>query len=51
MAGDAGISAVKIWDLGPNGDAEWANLPDAGSRQVEFMPDGRQRGYEHRDER
>jgi DNA-binding SARP family transcriptional activator/class 3 adenylate cyclase len=22
MAGDAGITAVKIWDLGPNGDAE-----------------------------
>ena len=25
-----GITAVKIWDLGPNGDAEWANLPAAG---------------------
>ena len=30
MAGDAAISAVKIWDLGPDGDAEWANLPAAG---------------------
>ena len=40
MAGDAGITAVKIWDLGPNGDAEWANLPAAGA-PAEFMPDGR----------
>ena len=40
MAGDAGITAVKIWDLGPNGDAEWANLPAAGV-PAEFMPDGR----------
>ncbi|HWO69452.1 MAG TPA: BTAD domain-containing putative transcriptional regulator [Actinomycetota bacterium] len=39
MAGDLGISAVQIWDLGPNGDAEWLNLP--GATQVEFMPDGR----------
>ncbi|HWL48335.1 MAG TPA: hypothetical protein VNT92_00525, partial [Acidimicrobiia bacterium] len=30
MAGDEGISAVKIWDLGPGGGAEWANLPAAG---------------------
>ena len=41
MAGDAGISAVKIWDLGPNGGAEWANLPAAGDPAAEFMPDGR----------
>ena len=41
MAGDAGISAVKIWDLGPTGDAEWANLPAPGVSRVEFMPDGR----------
>jgi WD40 repeat protein/DNA-binding SARP family transcriptional activator/class 3 adenylate cyclase/tRNA A-37 threonylcarbamoyl transferase component Bud32 len=40
MAGDAGISAVKIWDLGPSGDAEWASLPAAGA-PAEFMPDGR----------
>ena len=30
MAGDASISAVKVWDLGPSGDAEWANLPAPG---------------------
>ncbi|HUP20633.1 MAG TPA: BTAD domain-containing putative transcriptional regulator, partial [Gemmatimonadota bacterium] len=41
MAGDVGISAVQIWDLGPNGDAEWVNLPASGATQVEFMPDGR----------
>ena len=35
MAGDAGNSIVKIWDLGPSGDAEWANLPAA--RRI---PDG-----------
>ena len=41
MASDADISVVKIWDLGPTGDAEWANLPAAGAYQAEFMPDGR----------
>ena len=41
MAGDAGISAVKVWDLGPTGDAEWANLPAPGYPAAEFMPDGR----------
>jgi WD40 repeat protein/DNA-binding SARP family transcriptional activator len=41
MAGDVDISAVQIWDLGPTGDAEWANLPAPGASQVEFMPDGR----------
>jgi WD40 repeat protein/DNA-binding SARP family transcriptional activator/class 3 adenylate cyclase len=41
MTGDSGIAAVKIWDLGPTGDAEWANLPAPGAYQVEFMPDGR----------
>jgi WD40 repeat protein len=41
MAGDAGISAVKVWDLGPTGDAEWANLPAPGHPGAEFMPDGR----------
>ncbi len=40
MAGDAGISAVKIWDLGPDGDAEWANLPAADYPAAVFMPDG-----------
>jgi WD40 repeat protein len=41
MAGDASISAVQVWDLGPNGDAEWANLPAPGYPGAEFMPDGR----------
>jgi WD40 repeat protein/DNA-binding SARP family transcriptional activator len=41
MAGDAGITAVKVWDLGPTGNAEWANLPAAGRPAAEFMPDGR----------
>jgi WD40 repeat protein len=41
MAGDGGNSVVKIWDLGPTGDAEWANLPAPDAFQVEFMPDGR----------
>lgn len=43
MAGDSGIAAVKIWDLGPTGDAEWANFPPPppGGEQVEFLPDGR----------
>ena len=41
MAGDAGITAVKVWDLGPTGDAEWANLPAPGYPAAEFMPDGR----------
>jgi len=43
MAGDAGISAVKVWDLGSTGDAEWANLPAPGypGDRAEFMPDGR----------
>jgi WD40 repeat protein len=42
MAGDSRVTALKIWDLGPNGDAELGNLPAAGSRQVEFMPNGGQ---------
>jgi len=41
MAGDGGNSAVKIWDLEPTGDAEWANLPAPGAFRVQFMPDGR----------
>jgi WD40 repeat protein/DNA-binding SARP family transcriptional activator len=41
MAGDASGSAVKVWDLGPTGDAEWANLPAPGYPAAEFMPDGR----------
>jgi WD40 repeat protein len=41
MAGDAAISAVRVWNLGPNGDAEWANLPAVGYPPADFMPDGR----------
>jgi WD40 repeat protein/DNA-binding SARP family transcriptional activator/class 3 adenylate cyclase len=39
----AGGTAVKVWDVGPNGDAEWANLPWSGPSKplVRFMPDGR----------
>jgi WD40 repeat protein len=39
MAGDMAISAVKMWDLGRNGNAEWANLPSSGP--AAFTPDGR----------
>ena len=51
MAGDASISAVQVWDLGPTGDAEWANLPAPGYPAAEFMPDGRRvvtSSWEHR---
>jgi WD40 repeat protein/DNA-binding SARP family transcriptional activator len=41
MAGDAAGSAVQVWDLGPTGDAEFANLPAPGYPAAEFMPDGR----------
>ncbi len=41
MAGDLSVSSVTIWDVGPNGDAEWANLPAPGWPAAEFMPDGR----------
>ncbi|MGH2818817.1 MAG: BTAD domain-containing putative transcriptional regulator [Actinomycetota bacterium] len=41
MAGDVAVSAVTIWDLGADGDAEWANLPSSGEAGAEFMPDGR----------
>ncbi len=40
MAGDAGISAVKIWGIGPDGGAEWANFPASGTPAAEFTPDG-----------
>ena len=40
MAGDADISAVNVWDLGPTGDAEWANFPAPPLPPAEFMPDG-----------
>jgi WD40 repeat protein/DNA-binding SARP family transcriptional activator len=48
MAGAADFKAVKIWDLGLNGDAEWVNLPWSGSSGdndtdvlAEFMREGR----------
>jgi len=42
MAGDAGITAVKVWDVGPDGDAEWTNIAWARwGWMVEFTPDGR----------
>jgi WD40 repeat protein/DNA-binding SARP family transcriptional activator/class 3 adenylate cyclase len=42
MAGDADITAVKVWDVGPDGDAEWANIAWARwGWMVEFTPDGR----------
>jgi WD40 repeat protein/DNA-binding SARP family transcriptional activator/class 3 adenylate cyclase len=40
MAGANDVT--KIWDVGPTGDAEWANLPGPHwAGEVEFMPDGR----------
>jgi WD40 repeat protein/DNA-binding SARP family transcriptional activator/class 3 adenylate cyclase len=42
MTGDAGISAVKIWKLGPTGEGGWTNLPTFDGYHMEFMPDGRQ---------
>jgi len=43
VAGDLNVSAVTIWDLGLNGDAEWAHLPSRGEVPVpaRFLPDGR----------
>jgi WD40 repeat protein len=43
MAGAADTTGgVRIWDVGPTGDAEWANLRAPGwEGDVEFMPDGR----------
>jgi WD40 repeat protein len=43
MAGDLSVTAVTIWDLGSNGDAEWAHVPSRGEYPVpaRFLPDGR----------
>jgi WD40 repeat protein/DNA-binding SARP family transcriptional activator len=41
MAGDLAVSAVSIWNLGTDGDAEWGNLPSSGGAGARFMPDGR----------
>jgi WD40 repeat protein len=41
MAGAADRSAVKVWDVGPTGDQEWANIPARSFLgDVAFMPDG-----------
>jgi WD40 repeat protein len=42
MTGDEGITAVKIWDVGIGGGAEWANVPAAAERfnRAAFTPDG-----------
>jgi WD40 repeat protein/class 3 adenylate cyclase/energy-coupling factor transporter ATP-binding protein EcfA2 len=42
IGGNAAISAVKIWDVGVSGDAEWANLPTdlLAPVDVAFLPDG-----------
>jgi WD40 repeat protein len=42
MTGDQGVTVVKVWDVTPNGDAEWANLPaeDQHLGGVAFTPDG-----------
>jgi WD40 repeat protein len=46
MAGAADFTAVKVWDLGPNGDAEWADLPSSSGQYetqalAEFLRDKR----------
>jgi WD40 repeat protein len=41
MAGDLAVSTVTIWDLGLDGDAEWANLPSSGVAGAKFLNDGR----------
>ena len=42
IGGNAAISAVKIWDVGVSGDAEWANVPtdQLAPVDVAFLPDG-----------
>jgi WD40 repeat protein/class 3 adenylate cyclase len=42
IGGNAAISAVKIWDVGVSGDAEWANLHTdlLAPVDVAFLPDG-----------
>jgi WD40 repeat protein/class 3 adenylate cyclase len=44
MAGDGGITAVKVWDVGRNGDAEWLNAAgDPGwISSVAFAASGRE---------
>jgi WD40 repeat protein/DNA-binding SARP family transcriptional activator len=42
VTGDAEITAARIWNVGPRGDAEWANLPGdpTGLSAVDFAPSG-----------
>jgi WD40 repeat protein/DNA-binding SARP family transcriptional activator len=42
MTGDEGITAVKVWDIGRSGTAEWANVGVARGEfaGVAFAPDG-----------
>jgi WD40 repeat protein/DNA-binding SARP family transcriptional activator len=42
MAGNGDLSEVMIWDIGPDGDAEWANFPSKSGiySAVDFLPDG-----------
>jgi serine/threonine protein kinase/WD40 repeat protein len=42
LTGYGDTSAAKVWDVSPNGDAEWANLPSLpwGDGDVAFMPFG-----------
>jgi WD40 repeat protein/serine/threonine protein kinase len=42
MTGDEGITVVKVWDVRPDGSAEWATLPaeDKHLGGVAFTPDG-----------
>jgi WD40 repeat protein/DNA-binding SARP family transcriptional activator/tRNA A-37 threonylcarbamoyl transferase component Bud32 len=51
MTGDQGITAVKVWDVSPNGSAEWANLPaDVGVLDgVGFTADGKRVAVGHKD--
>ena len=43
ITGDAGITAIKIWDVAISGDAEVANLPTdyLAPVDVAYLPDGR----------
>ena len=41
ITGQEDRSVTRIWDVGPNGDAEWANLPAAPwLGDVQFLADG-----------
>ena len=40
MTGDQALTAVKIWDVGAAGDAEWTAVPTEGpATSVAFLPD------------